>query len=49
MRAALVANGLRWAAQFSWDRAANDTEEMIEEAIAPRQGSVAATAARLNP
>jgi glycosyltransferase involved in cell wall biosynthesis len=34
LRARLVAGGLEWAARFSWDRAADATEAMIEDAIA---------------
>lgn len=34
LRARLVANGLEWAARFSWERAADATEALIEEAIA---------------
>jgi glycosyltransferase involved in cell wall biosynthesis len=37
-RARLVANGLAWAATFSWERAADATEDLIERAIAGAPG-----------
>jgi glycosyltransferase involved in cell wall biosynthesis len=35
LRARLIANGIAWAARFSWDNVAADTQRLIEEAIAP--------------
>jgi glycosyltransferase involved in cell wall biosynthesis len=35
LRRRFVANGLEWAARFSWDNVAADTQRLIEEAIAP--------------
>ena len=35
LRDELVAGGLAWAARFSWDHVADDTEALIEEAIHP--------------
>ena len=34
LRTRLITNGLAWAARFSWERAANATEDVIEHAIA---------------
>jgi glycosyltransferase involved in cell wall biosynthesis len=38
LRDRLVANGLTWAARFTWDRVAEDTMTLIEEAITPSGG-----------
>lgn len=38
LRARLVANGVEWAARFAWERVADDTLTLIEEAIAPGGG-----------
>jgi len=35
LRRRFVANGLRWAARFSWDNVAADALRLLEEAIAP--------------
>ncbi len=35
LRRRFVANGLSWAARFSWDNVTADTQRLIEEAIAP--------------
>ena len=35
LREHLVQGGLAWAARFCWDRVADDTEALIEEAIHP--------------
>ena len=35
LRQRLVRGGLEWAARFSWDHVADDTEALIEEAIHP--------------
>jgi glycosyltransferase involved in cell wall biosynthesis len=37
-RTRLVTNGVAWAATFSWERAADATEAMIERAIARAPG-----------
>ena len=42
LRARLVANGLAWAAHFSWERAADATEALVEKAIALRAATSAA-------
>ncbi len=39
-RERLSANALAWAARFSWERVADDTEKLIEEAICPGSGEL---------
>jgi glycosyltransferase involved in cell wall biosynthesis len=46
LSARLVANGLAWAARFSWERAADATEAMIEKAIAMHAATSASRPAR---
>jgi glycosyltransferase involved in cell wall biosynthesis len=36
LRERLVARSLQWASRFRWDRVADDTEALVELAIAPR-------------
>lgn len=45
LRARLAANGLVWAARFSWERAADAAEAIIESAIATHTGARAQRAA----
>ncbi len=48
LRRRLVAQGLQWAAQFSWERVADDTEALIEETILDQRAGAGATVPRLS-
>ena len=48
LRRRLVAQGLQWAAQFSWEQVADDTEALIEETILDQRAGGRATVPRLS-